>query len=344
MIGEIGYLSIKVRNLNHFFGSYPQALLILQAYFYLMVIHDGYENLKLNSPVATLGIFDGVHKGHMTLINFLVNRAKETNGESVVITFSPHPRLVLEPDNNNLSFLTTMDEKKILLENAHIDHLIVIQFTKQFSSIPACDFIKDILLEKIGTRHLVIGYNHHFGRRGEGDFNTIRQCSEAAGFIVEQVKGFTADEGAISSSLIREALLKGKLDEANNWLGYPYSLSGNVIEGKKIGRTIGFPTANIKPDSLNKLVPCNGVYAVEVKIENEIFPGMLSIGSNPTVNKDIKFRSVEVNILNFDRDIYGRKITVIFRKRLRDEKKFEGLEQLTEQMELDKKKTLRLIG
>jgi riboflavin kinase/FMN adenylyltransferase len=309
-----------------------------------MVIHDGYENLNLNSPVATLGIFDGVHKGHLALIDFLVKRAKEANGESVVITFSPHPRLVLEPDNNNLTFLTTMEEKMILLEKACVDHLIVIQFTKQFSTIPACDFIKDILLEKIGTRHLIIGYNHHFGRRGEGDFHTIKQCSEEVGFRVEQVKGVTTAEGAISSSLIREALLKGKLDDANNWLGYPYSLRGSVIEGKKIGRTIGFPTANIKPDSQNKLLPCNGVYAVEVKLENIVFPGMLSIGSNPTVNEDINLRSIEVHILNYDKDIYGKNISVIFRKRLRDEKKFDSLEQLTGQMELDKQETLRFLG
>lgn len=309
-----------------------------------MVIHDGYENLNLNSPVATLGIFDGVHRGHMALIEFLVKQAREANGESVVITFSPHPRLVLEPNNNNLAFLTTMEEKKILLEKAHIDHLIVIQFTKLFSSITACDFIRDILFDKVGTRHLIIGYNHHFGRRGEGDFNTIKQCSDEAGFIVEQVAGLTTEEGAISSSLIREALLKGRLDEANSWLGYPYSLSGSVIEGKKIGRTIGFPTANIKPDSQNKLIPCNGVYAVEVKLDNEVFPGMLSIGSNPTVNNDMNYRSVEVHILNYGMDIYGKNISVIFRKRLREEKKFESLEQLTEQMELDKRETLRLLG
>jgi riboflavin kinase/FMN adenylyltransferase len=309
-----------------------------------MVIHEGYENHNLNSPVATLGIFDGVHKGHMALIELLVDRAKEAKGESVVITFSPHPRLVLEPDNNNLAFLTTMEEKKILLEKAQIDHLIVIQFTKQFSAIPACNFIKDILFEKIGIRHLVIGYNHHFGRHGEGDINTIRQCSEEIGFRVEQVKGFTTNGGAISSSLIREALLKGKLDEANSWLGYPYSLNGSVIEGKKIGRTLGFPTANIKPDSQNKLVPGNGVYAVEVKLENEVYPGMLSIGSNPTVNDDVNLKSVEVHILKYDKDIYGKNISVIFRKRLRDEKKFDGLEQLTRQMELDKHETLRLLG
>lgn len=308
-----------------------------------MVIHDGYENLKLNTPVATLGIFDGVHSGHMALIDFLLRRSREVRGESVVITFSPHPRLLLEPDNKNLAFLTTMEEKKMLLEAAHIDHLIVVQFTEQFSKISACDFVRDILVKKIGTRHLIIGYNHHFGRRGEGDFSTIKQCAEPMGCIVEQVKGFTSGDVAISSSMIREALLTGKLDEANGWLGYPYSLTGRVIEGRKLGRTIGFPTANIKADSLNKLIPGNGVYAVEVKVDDDVFPGMLSIGSNPTVNKDLNFRSVEVHILNYNMDIYGKNITVVFRKRMRDEKKFDSLAKLTEQMEIDKLETLRWL-
>ena len=262
-----------------------------------MVIHEGYENLNLINPVVTLGIFDGVHRGHMALLDCLVSRAREIGGESVVITFSPHPRLVLEQNNIDLSFLTTMEEKKDLLEKANIDHLIIIEFNIQFSKIPACDFIKDILVEKIGTKHLIIGYNHHFGRKGEGDFNTIKRCSEKLDFIVEQVQGYHTEEGAISSSSIREALLKGKLDEANKWLGYSYSVSGTVIEGRKIGRTIGFPTANIKPDSQYKLIPGNGVYAVEVQFDDKFYPGMLNIGSNPTVNDDIRFRSIEVHIL-----------------------------------------------
>ena len=199
-----------------------------------MIIHEGYEDLNLKSPVTTLGIFDGVHRGHMALLNKLVSRAREENGESVVITFSPHPRLVLESENSNLSFLTTMEEKKMLLEKADVDHLIIIEFNNEFSKIAACDFIKDILVKKIGTKHLIIGYNHHFGRRGEGDFNTIKECSEALGFRVEQVQGFHTEEGAISSSTIREALLKGKLDDANSWLGYSYTVSGTVI---KAGRS-----------------------------------------------------------------------------------------------------------
>jgi len=309
----------------------------------MMIIHKGYEDLNLNSTVVTLGIFDGVHRGHRALIDYLLSVAQKKNCESVVITFSPHPRIVLEPENANLYFLTTMEEKTALLEKAGIDHLVVIEFNREFSSIPACDFIRDILFKKIGTRHLIIGYNHHFGRRGEGDINTIRQCSEDLGFIVEQVQGFRTEDGAVSSSVIREALLKGELDDANRWLGYSYSVSGTVIEGKKIGRTIGFPTANILPDSGNKLVPCNGVYAVEVIADKKIYPGMLNIGTNPTVNNNISVRSIEVNILGFDEDIYGKRITVIFRYRLRDEKKFDGLEQLTEQMETDKQNTLRLL-
>jgi riboflavin kinase / FMN adenylyltransferase len=308
-----------------------------------MIIHEGYEDLDLIAPVATLGIFDGVHLGHMALLDRLVSRANELKGESVVITFSPHPRIVLEQHKTDLAFLTTMEEKKILLEKAKVDHLVIIKFDHQFSRIAACDFIKDVLVEKLGTRNLIIGYNHHFGRKGEGDFNTIKQCSEALGFIVEQVQGFHTAEGAISSSLIREALLTGRLEEANSWLGYSYSVSGTVVEGRRIGRTIGFPTANINPDSPYKLIPSNGVYAVEVKVDNEIFPGMLSIGSNPTVNSDKTLRSIEVHILSFDNDVYNKKITVVFRKRLRDEKKFDDLGALTEQMELDKQVTLRLL-
>jgi riboflavin kinase/FMN adenylyltransferase len=308
-----------------------------------MIIHEGYEDLKLIAPVATLGIFDGVHRGHAALLDCLIKSAKEANGESVVITFSPHPRLVLDQNRSDLSFLTTMEEKIVLLENSKVDHLVIIEFSKQFSEIPACDFIKDILIKKIGTKHLIIGFNHHFGRSGEGDFSTIRRCSEELELKVEQVQGFHTEEGTISSTLIREALLKGKLDEANRWLGYYYSVSGTVMEGRKIGRTIGFPTANIKPDSPYKLIPCNGVYAVDVHLDGEIYRGMLNIGSNPTVNSDPGFRSIEVHILNFVNDIYGEKITVIFRKRLRNEIKFDNLEQLTEQMKHDKLDTLRLL-
>jgi riboflavin kinase/FMN adenylyltransferase len=308
-----------------------------------MIIHEGYENLNLVAPVVTLGIFDGVHRGHRALLDCLVASAGEAKGEAVVMTFSPHPRLVLEQTRVNLSFLTTMEEKKVLLEKANVDHLIIIDFNDQFSKIKACDFIKEVLVKKICTKHLIIGYNHHFGRSGEGDFNTIKQCAESLDFKVEQVQGFHTEEGAISSSSIREALLKGQLDEANRWLGYSYSISGTIVEGRKIGRSIGFPTANIKPDYQYKLIPANGVYAVEVQLDGVIYPGMLCIGSNPTVNNDAGIRNIEVYILNFDKDIYGRTISVIFRKRLRDEIKFDNIYQLTEQMKLDQQQVILLF-
>ncbi len=308
-----------------------------------MIIHEGYENLDLYAPVATLGIFDGVHRGHRTLLDKLVSIAREKRGKSAVITFSPHPRIVLEKNHLDLSFLTTMEEKIYLLEKANVDHLIIIQFTKKFSKIKACDFVKNILIEKVGTKHLIIGFNHHFGSRGEGDFNTIRECSELFDFKVEQVQGIHTEEGAISSSLIRKALLNGHLDDANNWLGYYYRLTGTVIGGRKIGRSIGFPTANIKTNDEYKLIPGNGVYAVEVDLGGLIKPGMLSIGTNPTVNVDTRARSIEVHILDFNENIYGKQISVIFRKRLRDELKFDSTMQLSEQMKVDKKNTLRLL-
>jgi len=309
-----------------------------------MIIHEGCENLKLVSPVVTLGIFDGVHRGHKTLLSKLVRKAGESKGESVVITFSPHPRMVLGSGHSPLLLLTTMPEKIKLLEKEGIDHLVVLEFSEQFSRLSACDFVKEILVDKIGTKHLLLGYNHHFGTRGEGNFNTIVQCSELFDFIVEQVQGFQTEEGAISSSLIREALTEGRLDAANKMLGYPYSLEGTVVTGRQIGRSIGFPTANIKSEDNNKLIPADGVYAVEVLIEGEKYTGMLSIGYNPTVNTDITARSIEVYILDFKEDIYGKSISVKFIKRLRDEKKFKNREELTMQMELDRQATIKLFS
>lgn len=308
-----------------------------------MIIHNGYDNLILRSPVVTLGIFDGVHRGHKVLIDGLINRAKESGGESVVITFSPHPRLVLEKDHLNLTFLTTLDEKKFLLEKAGVDHLVIIDFNNDFSRIPACDFIRDILVNRIGTKYLIVGYDHNFGRNGEGDFDTIKQCSGLHDFRLEKFPGIQIAGKTISSSSIRNALLDGQLDEANMLLGYDYSLTGKVVTGKKIGRSIGFPTANIRPDT-HKLIPANGVYAAEVRTDDGSYLGMLSIGTNPTINTENVIRSIEVNILNFDRDIYGRNLTVIFKKRLRDEIKFDSIDELAKQMAKDKADTLKLFG
>jgi riboflavin kinase/FMN adenylyltransferase len=308
-----------------------------------MIIHKGYKDINLISPVVTLGIFDGVHRGHQDLLGCLVSRAKENNGESVVITFDPHPRLVLDKNRNELSFLTTMDEKKTLLEKAGIDHIIIIRFTPKFSRINACDFVKKVLVQKIRTSYLVVGYDHHFGKDGGGNYNTIKECALSFGFRVEQVQGLKTEEGAISSSVIREALLKGRLDDANRLLGYNYSLKGSIVKGRRIGRMLGFPTANIKPDYPYKLIPGDGVYAVEVHIDKARLQGMLSIGKNPTVNPASDTRSIEVNIFNFKKDIYGKEIEVVFRNRLRDEIKFDNIDQLARQMELDREQVIRLL-
>ncbi|HEX2920814.1 MAG TPA: bifunctional riboflavin kinase/FAD synthetase [Bacteroidales bacterium] len=309
-----------------------------------MIVHKGYEVFSLVKPVVTLGIFDGVHKGHIALINSLKKRAVETGGESVVVTFSPHPRHVLEPRNRELSLLTTIDEKINLLETTGVDHLIILDFNKDLSEMEACDFVSEILMKKIGARQLIMGYDHHFGKRGEGDINRIRQCQVTSGLIIEQADGIIYDGKPISSSVIRSELLNGRIEEGNNLLGYRYFLSGNVVEGRKIGRSFGFPTANIKPCDDDKLVPANGVYAVKVLIEGMLYNGMLSIGTNPTVNNDRNMRSIEVYIIDFDREIYGKTIEIIFYARLRDEKKFPGLNELARQMEIDKQQSTDILN
>lgn len=308
-----------------------------------MIIHEGYEDLNLVTPVVTLGIFDGVHRGHKSLLEKLVHRARNKKVDSVVITFDPHPRLVLHQKHKDLSFLSTFKEKVNLLREAGIDHLIVIEFNRTFSDLEACVFVNKILHEKINAKHLIVGYDHHFGKKGEGNFEMIKKCAESLNILVEQVRGLLLDGKIVSSTTIRESLLAGGLDEANCLLGYNYSMSGIIVGGKKIGRSIGFPTANIKPDSEFKLIPADGVYAVMVKVENAELPGMLSIGKNPTVEKGPGTRTIEVHILNFDKDIYGQAITIIFIKRLRDEQKFDNMEQLALQMSRDKEETLRLL-
>lgn len=309
-----------------------------------MEIHWGCDNLNLREPVVTLGVFDGVHRGHRVLLDAVVNRSKETGGDSAVITFDPHPRLVVEANKAKLSFLSTMEEKIALLEKAHVGHLIIMRFTKAFSRMRACDFVMNVLSDQVKTRHLIIGHDHHFGYQGEGNFETVNDCAASMGFVVEQVPGLRSREGAISSSLIRDALLKGDLDNANKWLGYCYSIKGHVVTGKKIGRSLGFPTANIKPDYRYKLIPCDGVYAVDIKVKGEIKPGMLSIGTNPTVSVNSRKRSIEVNIFDFKEEIYGLEIQIALRYRLRNEIRFKNIEQLVMQMEHDRAIAMKLLN
>lgn len=309
-----------------------------------MLIHEGYNDLKLKNPVVTLGIFDGVHSGHKKLIEHLISRAGTIMGESVVITFHPHPRMVLEKEHGNIFFLTTLEEKIRLMKRTGINHMVILNFSPDLSRMKACDFVEEILVGKIGAKYLIVGHDHHFGHGGEGNYNTVIKCAQSSHFTVEKVKGYKTGEKTVSSSLIREALMKGDVERANNWLGYSYFLRGTVIEGKGLGRKLGFPTANIKPCDSNKLIPYNGVYAVEILLDKNVFSGMLSIGNNPTVNKIPGAKSIEVNIFNFEENIYGKDIEITFRYRLRDERKFENTEQLAGQMKKDRIRTIQLLG
>lgn len=309
-----------------------------------MIIHEGCDNLNLVRPVVTIGVFDGVHLGHRAVLEQLVNLARLTKGESVVITFNPHPRLVIGEKPDAISFLSTLEEKKKLMAETLIDHLVIIKFDTYLRNMEALDFISEILVRKIGIKHLIIGYDNHFGKNKAGDLQKIIRYARSFDFTVEQGREISSPEGVISSTSIRDALLKGCVENANRLLGYYYSLTGTVIQGKKLGRSLGFPTANIKPDDKHKLIPANGVYAVDIVLDDKKLTGMLSIGFNPTVNKRKVQKSIEVHIFNFDMDLYGLSITLFFRFRLRDEKKFENINQLSQQMELDKDLAMRLLS
>lgn len=310
----------------------------------VMTIHYGLEKLRLKNPVVTLGTFDGVHKGHRALLDYLVTRSSEVNGESVAVTFDPHPRLVLSNGGEGIFFLTSLDEKKILLEETGIDHLLILKFTKALSNLEACDFVKKILVDKIGVSFLIVGYDHHFGKNRQGNFDAVSECAKIYDFKVEQIKEVICQDGIISSTAIREALLSGHPELAARMLGYSYSISGKIIKGRKIGRDLGFPTANIKPSCKYKLIPSSGVYAVNVQVDGRVFKGMLSIGVNPTVNNSLSERSIEVNIFDFNQNIYGSKIKVSFVERMRDEIKFDSMEQLTSQMKLDRELALKILS
>ena len=309
-----------------------------------MEIHRGYTGLNLGSPVVTVGIFDGVHRGHKSLIDVVRRRAAEKNSRSVLITFEPHPRIVLEKESQELRYLSTPEEKYEHLNRLGLDDLVVIIFTREFSNISACDFIDTVICNAIGAKHLVLGHNHHFGFRGEGSFETIRECAAARGFDTEQADEFTSEGEEISSTAIRKLIREGRVDVANSMLGYSYPLSGVVIKGKMLGRDLGFPTANIEISDPHKLVPADGVYAVDAEVNGTYYKGMLSVGYNPTVNTEPSKKSIEVHIFDFNKDIYGCRIKIFFRLWLREERRFESVGLLVRQMELDRVEALRLLS
>jgi riboflavin kinase/FMN adenylyltransferase len=305
--------------------------------------YQGLESFEIRNAVATVGIFDGVHRGHDAIIDRVKEMAREIHGESVVISFWPHPRLFLTPEGSTLTFLSTIREKKDLLEAKGIDHFIIIPFTREFSNYSSEKFIKDVILDKLNAKHLIVGFNHQFGKDREGDFQTLRSLAKDLKITVEQVEAKVVNEEQVSSTIIRKALNNGEINRANKLLGYHYSLNGTIIGGKKIGRSIGYPTANILPRERYKLIPKDGVYAVKVYLEKSEYSGMLNIGLRPTVNHGDFGKSIEVHIFNFEHQIYGKEVQVRFIDRIRDEKKFSTIDKLVDQLKKDEIAAKRIL-
>lgn len=297
---------------------------------------DDFSPVK--NAVVTSGTFDGVHVGHKKILSRLTEIARKTGGETVVITFWPHPRLVLYPDDSQLRLLNTFEEKAELLKKQGVHHLLRIPFTKEFSQLSSEAFITNILVEKIGTRKLVIGYDHHFGKNREGSFEQLKLNGPKYGFEVEEIPRQDIDNIAVSSTKIRQSIEAADMATASHLLGQPYTLSGRVIKGDQIGRQLGYPTANLEVDSLHKLIPADGIYAVHVHHSSERYRGALYIGNRPTVDGTKKV--IEVNIFNFSREIYGESLTIEFHAFIRHDKKLNSLDELKNQIATDKENVL----
>lgn len=307
-----------------------------------MNIYEGLADFSpVTNAVVTSGTFDGVHLGHQKILRRIRKIADEIQGETVMITFWPHPRLVLQPDDHQLRLLSTFEEKAKLLREAGIDHLLTIPFTKEFSNLSSEEFIQKVLIEGIQTKRLVIGYDHRFGKNREGGFDYLKANLAKYPFELEEIAREDVDDVGVSSTKIRKALESGRVDIANEYLGRDYELNGIIIKGQQLGRSIGFPTANIHIPHDYKLIPADGVYAVEVNLEGVRFQGMLNIGNRPTVSGDT--RTIEVNIFDFSGDLYDKRVSVFLKAYLRSEVKFEGLDSLKAQLEQDRIAALQVL-
>ena len=307
----------------------------------MQVYFDNNDFKKLKNAIVTTGTFDGVHKGHQKILARLNELCKHKQAESVVITYWPHPRKVLSNGAISPKILHTLQERINRLKDFNIDHLIIVNFTKEFAEITSELYLKDFLAEKIGTKVLIIGYDHRFGKNREGGFDYLLENSEKYGFEVEEIPREDIDSIAISSTKIREALADGDIENANKYLGQQFILTGKVVQGNQKGRTIGFPTANLSIVDPDKIIPKDGVYAVFVEIDQQLYKGMLNIGFRPTLNG--KERSIEVNIFDFNSDIYGKNIRLRFVKYLREEFKFSGIDTLKKQLNNDKLVAMQIL-
>lgn len=297
----------------------------------------------VSNTVITVGTFDGVHKGHRELIETVVDKARKRNARSVVVTFDPHPREIINPGKSGIQMLTSLKERCELLEDMGVDVLLVIPFDRDFSLLTSEEFVRDVIYKKVGVSEFVIGYDHQFGRDREGSIETIKKLGKELGFASHVVSKQEMGDVTISSTLIRKTLSEdGDVKMAADYLNRLYLLNGIVAHGNKRGKPIGYPTANLKPEHENKVIPKNGVYAVKVRVEGEWYGGMMNIGIRPTFEG--QERTMEVHIFDFKKDIYGQTIQVRFIDRIRDEMKFEGVDDLKTQLMKDKQKTLELLG
>jgi riboflavin kinase/FMN adenylyltransferase len=307
-----------------------------------MTVYTDIQNLPIfKNAVITIGTFDGVHFGHQQILSLMKSAAKQVNGETVIITFHPHPRKIIGANKAPIYLLNTLDEKINLLEKYGIDHLVIIPFTEKFAQQSAEDYIADFLVNTFHPHTIIIGHDHRFGKDRIGDFQLLEDKAIKSGYQVKEIPGYMLNDVTISSTKIREALLNGDIEKAHDLLSYDYYFTGKIVKGNQLGRTIGYPTANIQMMDENKLIPCNGVYSVLVSNENlkiNQLGGMMNIGNRPTV--DGNERTIEVNLFNFDESIYDETLTITLKKYLRSEEKFSGLDKLKIQLEKDKQAAL----
>lgn len=307
-----------------------------------MLIIDHTEHFRIEKPtIVTIGTFDGVHLGHQKILSRLSEIKAETGFQTLVLTFDPHPRKVLFPEQKDLRLLTLVDEKLDLLKRYGVDIAVVYPFTRHFSELESDRYIREILCFQLKTQKLVIGYDHRFGRDRQGDIQVLRTAAIKEGFEVEEISAKDIDSIAISSTKIRRALEDGQVELANEFLGHPYFLNAMVVKGKQLGRTLGYPTANLSTEP-EKLIPLSGVYFVKVEVENEWHFGMLNIGTNPTTDLDREVK-IEVHLFDFNKDIYFKSVRLEFIQRLRDEVKFNNLEELKAALDKDKQQCTDLI-
>lgn len=313
----------------------------------MKIYNDINEFRKIDHAVVTIGTFDGVHLGHQKIISRLQKLAKQTKAETVLLTFFPHPRMILHPEDASIKLISTMAEKAQLLEKLGVDHLIITPFTRDFSNLSPQAYIKNMLVDRIGMKRIVIGYDHRFGKDREGGLRHLQQYASIYGFEVEEISQQDINDVAVSSTKIRTALLAGDVKMAREFLGYPFSLTGKVIKGDQIGRKMGFPTANIFIEENYKLIPSDGIYAVEVDIlkddhvASSMLKGMAYIGHRPTVYG--MSRNIEVNLFNFDADLYDQSIRINFIRFVREDQRFNSLEELRIQLIEDEKEVRALL-